>query len=121
MTALLETIAGWEIVHAHGLTMVGRPVDFPLCLRPVYELKTSVSPARGIPETQRACYPLLWLASLLDLRIPPDAIRIEIDSLDRSERTSIAKAVAQCELGLRAMRAKMAGVTVDEPTGKIIT
>ena len=102
MTALLETIAGWEIVHAHGLTMVGRPVYFPLCLRPVYELKTSVSPARGIPETQRACYPLLWLASLRNLRIPPDAIRIEIDSLDRSERTSDRQ-------GRRAVRAGAAG------------
>lgn len=107
---------GWVVAIAHGKDLVGKPMQVAgsskTVLLPGYELKSAVVPGRGVPEVQRACYPVLWFASLKEIPLPTDAFTIPIATLDRSDRRAIELAISKCEEGIRLMRGRDRGLVV---------
>jgi hypothetical protein len=115
-------LAGWEIVCAHGQTMIGRRWDTVLpgsrVLDPVYGLTCVMQLVQQSPRhqpqlmTARQAQPLLTFPSLKRVEIPADALCIPCEQLSREERRELAKSIDACEQLIGAMRAQEAGIVV---------
>lgn len=112
MSAETDTgpLAGWAIVQASGLTLIGRlPLaNGPVDLSPVYELRPMLDPQRGIAHMVLP----VWLLGVDSISIPSGAIVHPCEELSRSQRVHLHRAVQQGEQVSAAMRAQESGVVL---------
>jgi hypothetical protein len=103
-------LAGWAIVQASGLTLIGRlPLaNGPVDLSPVYELRPMLDPQRGIAHMVLP----VWLLGVDSISIPSGAIVHPCEELSRSQRVHLHRAVQQGEQVSAAMRAQESGVVL---------
>ena len=98
-------LAGWVIVQAQGMTLIGRAQR--RALRPVFELKPVMSD-RGIGHMVVP----VWLLGVDELETPAGAIVHPCEELTRSQRVHLLKSVQQAEEMSATMRAQDAGITL---------
>lgn len=100
-------LAGWVIVQAQGMTLIGRSWSAHKVLRPVFELKPVMSD-RGIGHMVVP----VWLLGVDELETPAGAIVHPCEELTRSQRVHLLKSVQQAEELSATMRAQDAGITL---------
>jgi hypothetical protein len=110
-------LAGWVIVIAHGVTLIGRPAGVH-DLSPVYQLECGMQVVQPDPiqrpqlMTARRVVPVLTFPTITILSVPPDAIVVSVDTLSTKSRKQLAKSIASCDALIVAMRAEDADISV---------
>jgi hypothetical protein len=105
-------MAGWAVVQAHGLTLVGKVATDGLHeLRPVYELKPQMQQTNGGLAVAHVALPV-WLLGVDALTLPLDAIVVTCERLTRPQRAHLRAAVELAEQIQRQSRAEASGLVV---------
>lgn len=110
-------LAGWKIVQAQGLTLIGRWHDAAggAVLEPSYKLEVKIERAGGGLSVRHICFPLFMLASIRRTPVPPGALLWDMEELSRQELMSLARSVQECEEAVQLVRAEQAGVRLARP------
>jgi hypothetical protein len=109
-------LAGWSIVVAHGLTMLGRLNGSRL--QPAYGLTCVMQMVQTDPRqrpqlmTVRQVMPLLTYPSIRSVDVIAAALVIPVEQLSTAERRDLAKSVEACDQLIAGMRAQEAGVVL---------
>ncbi len=115
----MTDISEWSIVMAAGKTFVGKLDDY--VLSPAYELQAGMVPApNGQIARMMLVTPVMGFASLTKLPIPAQgALVYRVASLSRQEQGDLAKAVANAENIVQAMRAQQSGLVLADSLPKV--
>jgi hypothetical protein len=100
-------LAGWQVVQAHGLTLIGRKHTVRPALTPVYELRAMLG-ERGIGHMVLP----VWLLGIREFEIPDGAIIEECSEFSASQREHLWGAVQRCEEMIAQMRAAESGIVL---------
>ena len=91
-------LAGWAVVQAHGLTLIGRRTGTGDRLAPVYELKPQMGMSNQGMQLAHVVIPI-WLLGIDSFDIPTGAIVEPCESFTREQRKRLHEAcVAAGEL-----------------------
>ena len=87
-------LAGWAIVQANGLTLIGRMKLDGARLSPVFELKPQMAMGQQGMQIAHVALPV-WLLGVEELEIPQGAIIESIGSFTREQRVRLHHACEQ--------------------------
>lgn len=109
----MQALSGWVIAMVGSRTFVGWYLG--ACLSPVFDLQSGFAMTeRGMSRPCMAA-PILGLASIESLKLPPDAIVIDCSTLSKADQEAIGKAVEMGKQLQAQMRAAEAGVVLAGP------
>ena len=108
-------LAGWAIVQAQGLTVIGR-CSLPMhgverVLAPVFELKPQMAMSPQGMQLAHVALPV-WLLGIREFEIPQGAIVEACESFTREQRVRLHAAVQQAEAMQEQFRNEGARVVV---------
>ena len=110
----MQALIGWMIAMVGSRTFVGRE-STPGSMSPVFDLQSGFAMTeRGMSRPCMAA-PVLGLASIESLKLPPDAIVIDCSTLSRADQEAIGKAIEMGKQLQAQMRAAEAGVVLAGP------
>ena len=101
-------LAGWAIVQAHGLTLIGKLQGESLS--PVYELK----PQMGQQGVGHLVVPV-WLLGIREAALPVGCLVERCENFSPMLRRHLNKAVEEAERMVELMRAHDSGIVIAKP------